>query len=138
MELATRPSRLGAVLLDSLFMAIPYAIATTEALPAPVRLLGGLGMAALLVAQLSFLSRRGQTLGKRVLGIRVVLKETLTNGGFTVNVLKRGLLNGLLNFVPGYFLVDNLFIFREDRRCVRDHIAGTVVVRGQPEDAPES
>ena len=52
------------------------------------------------------------------------------------NVLLRGLVNGLLNIVPLYFLVDCGFIFREDRRCVHDMIAGTVVVVGHPGEAP--
>jgi uncharacterized RDD family membrane protein YckC len=138
MELATRPQRLGAVVLDSLLTAVPYALATADPLPAPVKVLGGAGMLGLLVLQLVWLTKRGQTVGKRILGIRVVLKDTLANGGFVTNVLKRGLLNGLLNFIPLYFIVDSLFIFREDRRCVHDMIAATVVVQGQPEDAPET
>ena len=44
------------------------------------------------------------------------------------NVLLRVVVNGLLGFIPLYGVVDILFIFREDRRCIHDLIAGTVVV----------
>jgi uncharacterized RDD family membrane protein YckC len=77
-------------------------------------------------------SKQGQTLGKRFVGIRIVMKDTLENGGFVVNVLKRGFLNGLLSLIPGYFLVDSLFVFRDDRRCIHDMIAGTVVIQAEP------
>ncbi|MBI3550843.1 MAG: RDD family protein [Elusimicrobia bacterium] len=67
--------------------------------------------------------------------------------GFVANVLLRAWLNGLLAFIssvivmlpvillggpsvvlPVYALVDALFIFREDRRCLHDFLAGTRVV----------
>lgn len=132
MELATRWNRLGAALLDGLIGAVPYALAIGETLPAPVRIVGVAGLFALIGYQLYSVTTRGQTIGKRLLSIRVVLKETGQNGGFVVNVLKRGLVTGILNLIPGFFLVDSLFIFREDRRCVHDFIAGTVVVNGHP------
>jgi len=48
----------------------------------------------------------------------------------------RVVLNGLLGFItlyllggiPLYSVVDALFIFRNDRRCIHDLVAGTVVV----------
>ena len=128
MELATRKQRLSAALADGVIVAVPYVIASLDTAPAPVRLVGVVASLALLVYQLYLISATGQTLGKRFIGIRIVLKDTLENGGFVVNVLKRGLLNGLLCLVPGYFLVDSLFIFKEDRRCIHDLIAGTCVV----------
>lgn len=132
MELATRMSRLGAALLDGAIGAVPYALAIGESAPVPLRLVGAAGLLALIGYQLYSVSTRGQTIGKRLLSIRVVLKETGENGGFVVNVLKRGLVTGLLNLIPGFFLVDSLFIFREDRRCIHDFIAGTIVVNGHP------
>lgn len=48
------------------------------------------------------------------------------------NVLLRLMLNTLLAFIPGYALVDILFIFRKDRRCIHDFIAGTHVVKTDP------
>lgn len=49
--------------------------------------------------------------------------------GFVTNVLMRSVLNRILSFIPFYALVDILFIFREDRRCLHDRIAGTQVVQ---------
>ena len=39
------------------------------------------------------LSRDGQTLGKKALGIRIVKRDTGHNGGFVTNVLLRAVLN---------------------------------------------
>ncbi len=47
-------------------------------------------------------------------------------------LLLRAIVNGMIGMVPYvggiYGLIDSLFIFREDRRCVHDLIAGTKVV----------
>ena len=132
MELATRKLRLFAALADGFIVAVPYVVGSLEVVPTPVRLVGVVASLALLVVQLVMVTNSGQTIGKRLVGIRIVLKDTLENGGFVVNVLKRGLLNGLLSLIPGYFLVDCLIIFREDRRCLHDMIAGTCVILADP------
>lgn len=129
MELATRGERFRAALADALLVAIPYVIASTNQVPDAVRLVGLVGTFALLGVQLYWVSTLGQTIGKKLVGTRIVLKDTLQNGGFVTNVLKRGLVTGLLNLVPGFFLVDSLFVFREDRRCIHDFIAGTCVIK---------
>lgn len=133
MELASRGTRLGAAVIDGLIGAVPYGLVVVESLPSAVRFLGVAALFALVGYQLYSVTTRGQTIGKRLLAIRVVVKETGANGGFVVNVLKRGVAVGLLNLIPGFFLVDSLFIFREDRRCVHDFIAGTVVIVGHPD-----
>jgi uncharacterized RDD family membrane protein YckC len=132
MELASRWNRLAAAIIDGLCGAVPYGLVAIGDPPAPVQILGMGALFALIGYQIYLSATRGQTIAKRLLGIRVVRKDTMENGGFVVNVLKRGFVTGLLNFIPGFFLVDSLFIFREDRRCVHDFIAGTVVVVGQP------
>lgn len=129
MELATRGERFRGAIADALIVAVPYIVASAEALPQPVRLLGLAGTAGLMILQLVWVSQSGQTIGKKIVGTKIVLKDTLQNGGFVTNVLKRGLVTGLLNFVPGFFLVDSLFVFREDRRCIHDFIAGTAVIK---------
>jgi len=129
MEPATRMQRFLAVLIDGFLVAVPYTVGMFEDAPEPVRVLGVFGAFALVIAQLVMVSKRGQTIGKRAMGIKIVLKDTLENGGFVVNVLKRGVVNGLICLIPGYFLVDSLFIFRADRRCLHDMIAGTLVVQ---------
>lgn len=81
------------------------------------------------VVQAYYLTTQGQTIGKKWLKIRIVDAETHKVGGFVKNVLLRSVLNFVLSLVPLYGLVDVLFIFREDRRCVHDLIAGTIVIR---------
>lgn len=133
MELATKTQRLLAAIADGFIVGVPYVVGSLDSIPAPVRVLGVVASLALLIVQLVLVTKQGQTLGKRFIGIRIVMKDTLENGGFVVNVLKRGFLNGLLSLIPGYFLVDSLFVFREDRRCIHDLIAGTCVIKAEPE-----
>ena len=63
-----------------------------------------------------------------MLDIKIV-KLDGANGGFMTNVLMRDIVNGLICLIPLYGLVDILFIFSEERRCIHDHIAGTKVIR---------
>lgn len=127
--LASRGKRLGAYLLDTLIYAGVYMLAmffsASEELSMIVM---GLGILAYLAAQVYFLTVSGQTMGKKALGIRIVKTDTGENGGFVTNVLLRGVVNGLLGIIPLYGLVDTLFIFREDKKCIHDLIAGTQVI----------
>ena len=128
--LAGRLSRLGAKVLDSLVLFIIYILFIVSAISGSpglrvVFLLIGFGILAL---QVVWLSKYGQTIGKRIVGIKIVQASTGENGGFVNNVLLRSWVNLLLNIVPLYGLVDILLIFRRDRRCIHDLIAGTIVV----------
>jgi uncharacterized RDD family membrane protein YckC len=78
--------------------------------------------------QVALLTKEGQTVGKKALGIRIVKMDTGENGGFIPNVLLRLIVNGLIWAIPLYGLIDILFIFRSDRRRIHDLIAGTQVV----------
>lgn len=132
--LASRGSRLLAFLLDGMLGGVallPLALLAegdaaltfgAATLLYPVLLL------ALFLGQMAFLTRDGQTIGKKLAGIRIVKVETDENGGFVTNVLLRSAVGWLLGAIPGYTLVDSLFIFRQDRRCIHDLIAGTKVV----------
>ncbi|HEY0005018.1 MAG TPA: RDD family protein [Pyrinomonadaceae bacterium] len=95
-----------------------------------------LGILAIAIVQLYFLCKDGQTIGKKLLNIRIVKVETGENGGFTTNALMRGIVPNLIGSVPYigplFHLVDALFIFREDHRCIHDHLAGTCVIKKQP------
>lgn len=86
------------------------------------------------IYQVVMLSRRGQTFGKRAMKIRVV-KLDGTQPGFVHAVLLRLIVNALPPAIPVvgslYTLVDLLFIFRADRRCLHDLIAGTRVVQAE-------
>lgn len=148
LEPASRWLRLGAHLLDSLvgclFVGPGFAVLFMAGIftqpdnPNPALLLAGIvaaGVGALLLLgiQIYLLVTRGQTLGKMMLGIKIVNFEDGLNPGFVKVVLLRLIVNGFIGAVPFlgliYTLVDTLFIFREDRRCIHDLIAGTMVVK---------
>jgi uncharacterized RDD family membrane protein YckC len=86
----------------------------------------------LAIFQAYLISTTGQSLGKKMLSIRIVNHEDHGNPGFVKAFLLRSFVNGLIGAVPLigalYSLVDVCFIFSEDKRCVHDLIAGTKVV----------
>ncbi len=143
--LAGRGSRLGAAMIDGvlvLVLSVPLLFVlgimsveqfTSGEEPTLVaNLLGGfIGVAIYLVLHGHGLANRGQTLGKRALGIKIVdLNGSLVPFGRLITW--RYVPIWLISMVPvigGVLsLVDVLFIFRQDRRCVHDLIAGTRVV----------
>jgi len=136
--LAGRGHRLGAAIIDGtiylvagilLLLIIFWLLLVNPPLSAVIFLvLVGLAFVTLLIFDMVLLTKDGQTLGKKLLGIRIVQSDTGENGGFFPNVLLRLIFSGLLSIIPFYGLVDILFIFRGDRRCIHDMIAGTQVV----------
>jgi uncharacterized RDD family membrane protein YckC len=85
--------------------------------------------------------RRGQTLGKRVMGIAIVPAVEVTEGRYggtpaplwnltCVRALFFPLLFlSVVPWVAALPIVDQLAIFSRSRRCVHDLVCGTVVVR---------
>lgn len=155
-DLALRSERLFAYLLDNLFAilaALPGIIVVAmhvslsgfsemdeEAFVA--EMLGSsliglvlvlLGIFAFVIYQVYLLTTRGQTVGKKLLGIRIVMHETGRNPGFVHAVLIRSFAVSLIASIPTvgavFSLVNILFIFREDRRCLHDLLASTSVVK---------
>ena len=98
------------------------------------------GWALVLATQIVLLSRRGQSIGKVMLGIRVVRFASGERAGFLHAWFLReccitimGTVLGLLPFIgillrPIFHLTDWCLIFRGDQRCLHDLIAGTSVV----------
>jgi uncharacterized RDD family membrane protein YckC len=84
------------------------------------------------IFQIILLCSTGQTLGKRLIGIRIVTLRSGQIPSFGAVYLLRSFLPGMVYSLPiiGFvsLLVDVLFIFREDHRCVHDYLAGTKVV----------
>lgn len=141
MEPATRIQRLIATAADGFFVTVAFGWAGYDGFPDALRLVGLLIGIGLFGANLYFLHKSGQTVGKKLVGIRIVRQDTKENGGLVVNLLKRSVLAGLpylaLIFIAPilgalYIWADILFIFREDRRCLHDRIAGTVVIQAAP------
>jgi uncharacterized RDD family membrane protein YckC len=84
------------------------------------------------LVQVTLLTRRGQTLGKIAMGVRIVNYEDERNPGFLRAVLMRQFVPSLVGAIPClgnlFALVDVLSILGEERRCIHDLIAGTKVV----------
>lgn len=94
---------------------------------------------SLIVAQVSFvlvnghlLLKNGQTIGKKMVGIRIIGQQGELPGLERL-WLARNTVPAALNMVPvlGTFfsIVNVLFIFGPERRCLHDHIAGTRVIK---------
>jgi uncharacterized RDD family membrane protein YckC len=144
--LATRGRRLGAAILDTLLMLaiqVPVLIAAgyfEAARQGQVGVGGTLaaslfGMVVYLAINGYLLAKRGQTVGKRLLNIQIV-------GIRDERIIPFGRVIGLrvapiwaVSLIPAIgsllAVVDALFIFRKDRRCLHDLIASTHVVEYQ-------
>jgi uncharacterized RDD family membrane protein YckC len=74
----------------------------------------------------------GQSIGKRMVGIKVVRTDG-SRASFARIFLLRNVLNGLPNLLPYvgwlYQLIDPLLIYQESRQCLHDKLADTIVVR---------
>jgi uncharacterized RDD family membrane protein YckC len=145
--LAGRGQRLAAKLLDGLaemILLTPIAIylgigAHFEAITAeeltnfPLTFILQLALAGFVVHLLLhsyLLYFYGQTIGKRIMGIAIVNNNNKVPGYNRIIGL-RYLPFYLVSQIPGLStlaLVDVLFIFRGDRRCLHDMLAGTRVI----------
>jgi uncharacterized RDD family membrane protein YckC len=153
-ELAGRWVRLGADLLDELMAGIPALLLMWACCAAlgysflddtnsPPDLLTAafaviIGGGVFIAFNGYLLARHGQTIGKRICRIRI-LREDGTRATLWDTFVKRQLPIRLLMQIPHvgwiFTLIDSLFIFREDRRCLHDWLAGTIVVRTLPSPA---
>ena len=89
----------------------------------------GIGLAVTLVVQAYLLGTRSQSLGKLIVGIKIIRFGTGRDAGLTYGFFVREFLNRFLTLIPFYGLIDVLFIFTDEKRCVHDHLAGTIVVK---------
>ena len=92
-----------------------------------------MAMLALTIVQIWLLVTRGQTIGKWILGIRIVRQTDGGKADFGHVWALRSLLPGFIGFLPYlgmiFTLADVFFIFRADRRCLHDLMADTKVVK---------
>jgi uncharacterized RDD family membrane protein YckC len=151
--LASRPARLGAVIVDGIlgfiwftpaYVANFATIAQQSRGSSPLVLwvnlaktggwfyVGLFGALVVLAIDLTLLARNGQTIGKKLLGIKVVRVDRSPVSLFRVFFL-RYVCNTFLTLIPLvgslYSLVDCLMIFGESRRTVHDRIADTIVIK---------
>lgn len=139
-SVASREARLGAAIIDSLIiMALVVPLQWFMGMyenPASNTMLktagiGGAGFLFTLLIQGYFLATRAQSIGKIALKIKIVTLDG-KNADIMRILFMRLLPVTIASMVPivgGLLsLADALFIFREDQRCIHDHIAGTRVV----------
>ncbi|HYM35178.1 MAG TPA: RDD family protein [Steroidobacteraceae bacterium] len=144
-ELASRWARLGAAIIDGLLMSaiiLPIIFSTgywqnamSGIRPPFATQLGYalIGLVAYLVLNGYLLHSSGQTIGKRVAGTRIVsvdenrvlpLWKIITLRQLPISAVSQIPVVGPLSTI-----VDMLFVFRGDKRCIHDLIAGTHVIR---------
>lgn len=138
-RLASRWKRLGAAIVDSIIYAL--------GLFATSIFLGGVlgaddgeiifvvvcgSLLLVFVVNATLISLYGQTLGKMLLGIRIIVRDTEELPGFVRGVLLRGILPTIIGEIPTFGrifgFVNVLFIFGEEKRCLHDLLAGTIVI----------
>jgi len=142
-ELASRGVRLGGAIIDGLIAMLVMLPATFAfgywdrvmlggQSGADLVLFGALGFVVFVAVQGYLLANHGQTIGKRILGTRIVSVEDGSILPFWKVITHRYLPVQVLSMIPGigaiFGLTDSLMIFREDRRCIHDLIAGTKVI----------
>lgn len=144
--LASRWARLGAVLVDGiiglvLMLPLMFAFGYFQSLgpdgqPPTGALIGWtiFGLVLFYLVHGYLLYTRQQTVGKLLLNIKIVGTEEDKVGAGRLFGL-RYLVFQLIGSVPLlniFLLVDILMIFRKDRRCLHDLLAGTRVVEAPP------
>ena len=75
-----------------------------------------------------FVKENGQSIAKKMLGIKVVRSDGSAASVGRIFWL-RNVVNGVLSIIPLYGLIDALLIFGETRKCIHDKIADTSVVK---------
>jgi uncharacterized RDD family membrane protein YckC len=91
-------------------------------------LIAFIGFIAWIWVTIVLVARNGQTIAKKLLSIKVVRSDGSKASLGRIFWL-RNFVNGLLGIIPLYQLVDILFIFGDQRQCLHDKIADTIVVK---------
>lgn len=142
-ELADRGTRLGAAIIDGiLLVALNYFIAMAFGInmfsiaepptAATQAVLAGIGLVVFLAINGYLLAKNGQTVGKKVLSIKIVRSDgsKITLGRIIGLRWFPMMIAGFIPiFGPIISLVNVLFIFRESRKCLHDNIADSIVVK---------
>jgi uncharacterized RDD family membrane protein YckC len=137
--LASRKRRLFARFID--FLILDFLLIVVEILQFEGGLESiGLGIKIILIIiaiiQAVLLTKYGQSIGKKIFKLKIVKRDTGENGGFLTNVLIRNLVISMIGVaqlnvfpIPVIMILDWVFIFGKDKRCLHDILAGTKVIR---------
>jgi uncharacterized RDD family membrane protein YckC len=144
-ELASPWLRLGGFIIDWLIVGIlvlpvvgfyTFSVVAAGGEPSFLANVGFaiLGFVVFVAVQGYFLNQSGQTIAKKLLKMKIVDEqgnkpEFVKLIGLRYAVVQFAQLVPFLGFI--YFLVDALFIFRDDRRRISDLLAGTRVVMAE-------
>ena len=139
-QLASRWKRLiGATIDGLLMMLIAFPIMKVigifpqgQGMPLGQHILGSvIGIVIFLGLHGYFLAKNGQTIGKKIVKTRIVN----INGElcpFAKMFVLRYVILWIITMIPIigtiYGIVDSLFIFGKEKRCIHDYIAGTKVI----------
>ena len=148
LEAADRGTRLVAAIIDAVLGLGLIGIAAALLIPALLasRKNGGVdsgslaivafvvvvGFLVMAIWNIVWLYKYGQSIGKRVMKIRIVRNDA-TRASLPRLLFLRILVPSFIGAIPFigriFSLVDACFIFRDDRRCIHDILADTVVVK---------
>jgi uncharacterized RDD family membrane protein YckC len=141
-EPAGRGIRFGAAMIDGLIITalyIPIVIAVVMSGgamdPSVIFSIWGaislIGVIALIAVTIVLVQRNGQTIGKKMTGIKVVRSDGSRASLGRIFWL-RNVVNALPSVIPivgyVYVVIDHLLIFSDKRQCLHDKIADTIVV----------
>lgn len=149
LELAERLNRLGARFIDAVIFLAAVFIGVIPVLALGEDPANGAIAAAVIwfvspllalgVWNLLLLHRQGQSLGKRLAKVRIV-RSNGERASLARLIVLRWLVPALFSSVPYlgivFAFVNILFIFRDDRRCLHDHLADTIVIAAYSEASP--
>jgi uncharacterized RDD family membrane protein YckC len=144
LELASRGQRLAGAVIDMVFQAavglpLVFLLGVAPDIWNPLSLdlleklrLASAGWVSYLLLHGWLLHTRGQTVGKWIVGTRIVDMDGEVPPLARVMLLRLMLLGAVSTALPAQgwalSLFNVLLVFRADRRCLHDHIAGTRVV----------
>jgi len=142
-ELASRGARLLGAILDGviamliifpIFFLVGFfeAMSSGQLTPATSIWMGVIGMGIFLLINGYLLANYGQTVGKRIVGTQIVDYQNSRILSLGKIFLLRYLpfwVVGQIPLIGGIIsLVNPLFIFGSERRCLHDYVAGTKVI----------
>ena len=133
-DIASRGARFLGALIDSIiYMAVAlvavFVLASSGVQDeASLQLMAMVFLLPIAIIQWVLIATSGQSIGKKAVGTRIVNADTYQVPGFLHSVVLRSWVPALLGCVPLFGLIDALWIFGEERRCVHDLIASTRVV----------